>query len=92
VIHFWFLLADLALFLVLAALYFIPTFVAIRRRHRSSTALLAVNVFAGWTVAGWFAALAWALLGEREDEQWTPPSGDQSSETQGTQARTPTGM
>jgi hypothetical protein len=71
----WYVLANLAFFLILAAIYFIPTWIAIRRRHRNSMALLAVNVLAGWTIAGWFVALFWALLGKGENENRTPPSG-----------------
>ncbi|MBL6939327.1 MAG: superinfection immunity protein [Alphaproteobacteria bacterium] len=76
-----YVLANLAFFAVLAIIYFIPAFIAARRRIRSATALLAVNVFAGWTIAGWFAVLFWALLGERENDNWTPPRRDRPSET-----------
>ncbi|MBV9542580.1 MAG: superinfection immunity protein [Alphaproteobacteria bacterium] len=74
--HFWITLANLAIFAVVGLVYFIPSYIAARRKHRSATALLAVNVFAGWTVAGWFAVLAWALLGEREDDVALTPNPD----------------
>lgn len=52
----------LALVLLVAplVLYFLPTFVAGRRKHPQGTPIFLVNVFLGWTVLGWFVALIWA--------------------------------
>jgi hypothetical protein len=44
------------LLLVGCAAYFIPTFIAFDRHHRRA-AVLAINVFSGWTVIGWIVAL-----------------------------------
>ena len=52
------LLVGLAL--VLAAVYFLPAIIAVRRRYRWDAAIF---VFNGWTVFGWLAALSWALGG-----------------------------
>jgi Superinfection immunity protein len=41
--------------------YFIPTGIALARGHHQKWAILAVNLLLGWTVLGWFVALAWAL-------------------------------
>lgn len=49
---------------VAVVVYFLPWTVAIIKssKHRSAVAIL--NVFLGWTVVGWFAALA---LAEKTD-------------------------
>ena len=47
--------------LVLLVLYFVPTIVAELRKHHNTLAIGAVNLFLGWTVIGWVAALVWAL-------------------------------
>lgn len=49
------------LFLVGLALYLIPTFIARARNHKNKTAIIALNIVAGWTFAGWVVALVWAL-------------------------------
>jgi uncharacterized membrane protein len=67
----WILLANAAFFLLVAAVYFVPAWVAHHRRHRNAALILMVNIFTGWTIAGWFVALAWALLGDHAD---APPA------------------
>jgi len=42
-------------------LYFVPAIVAAARHTHNATAILLINVFFGWTVIGWFAALLMAL-------------------------------
>ena len=46
------------LFLV-AALYFLPAIVG--RKTKYSSGILLLNLFLGWTVLGWIAALIWAV-------------------------------
>lgn len=50
-------------FILLAAAYFAPAFIAICRGHRSAAAILAVNVILGWTGIGWIVAFIWSLTG-----------------------------
>lgn len=45
--------------------YFIPTIVAYRRKHVSKMAIALVNIFLGWTIAGWFWTLVWALANNK---------------------------
>jgi hypothetical protein len=52
-----------ALAFVLAAVYFVPAIIAVRRRCRWDAAIFVFNLLLGWTVFGWFAALNWALGG-----------------------------
>jgi hypothetical protein len=55
---------GVALLVVAAAVYFLPTIVAGTRGHKSDGAIFALNLLAGWTALGWLAALVWSLAGE----------------------------
>lgn len=47
---------------VLGALaYFTPSIIAVASRHSSRKAIILINLFGGWTVAGWVLALWWSL-------------------------------
>ena len=48
-------------FLVIFALYFIPTIVALTRDHPSKGGIIVLNIFLGWTLIGWVVSLAWAF-------------------------------
>ena len=43
-------------------LYFVPSFVAWKRKHRQLVPIIFVNVFFGWSLIGWVAALVWAFI------------------------------
>lgn len=45
--------------LLLVVIYFIPTATGIKKRN--AKAIFALNLFLGWTLIGWVAALVWAL-------------------------------
>jgi hypothetical protein len=47
--------------LVVIALYFVPTIVALSRDMPNKGSTIAINVFLGWTLVGWVVALAMAL-------------------------------
>lgn len=50
-----------AILIVLAiALYFVPAIVAFNREHHQTGAIFVLNIFLGWTLLGWVAALVWA--------------------------------
>lgn len=51
--------------LILLALYFLPAIVAKLRHHRQRTSILIINIFLGWTLLGWVAALAMACSATR---------------------------
>jgi|GEM_PF-1450275 len=55
-----------ALVLVLIGLYFLPTIIGWKKRNCG--AILALNVFLGWTVIGWIVAFVWAVTKD------SPPS------------------
>jgi hypothetical protein len=48
------------------AFYFLPAMIAATRRVEHSGGIFAVNLFFGWTVLGWIAALIWAVVEKRE--------------------------
>ncbi len=49
-------------FVVGLVVYFVPTIVAGFRNHTQTVAIFALNLFLGWSLLGWVAALVWALL------------------------------
>lgn len=59
---------SLSFFLAAPLLYLLPTYEAWRRKHASFTAVALVNVFLGWTLIGWVAAIAWACVGANRSE------------------------
>jgi hypothetical protein len=61
--------AILFLLLVIIGLiiYFVPSIVAVLRRHHQMKALVALNIFLGFSYIGWVVALVWALTDERRD-------------------------
>jgi|tagenome__1003787_1003787.scaffolds.fasta_scaffold20939806_3 hypothetical protein len=40
--------------------YVLPSIVASKRRHRNFTAILVLNLLAGWTLIGWIVSIVWA--------------------------------
>lgn len=50
-----------AILLTLLALYLLPTILAAMMRVPGFWLIFAVNVFLGWTVAGWAVAMSWVL-------------------------------
>ena len=48
------------LFLIPTIWYFIPTYIALYRKHPSKTGILVLNVVLGWAFFGWLGALIWA--------------------------------
>lgn len=42
-------------------IYFLPSIVAYNRNHNQYNPILLLNLFLGWTVIGWIAALIWAV-------------------------------
>jgi hypothetical protein len=42
-------------------LYFLPTILAMVRRHHNVLGVFLLNFFLGWSVIGWIIALVWSL-------------------------------
>lgn len=54
-------LAFLLLFLIVAAVYFVPSLIAFKRAHKNKVAIFALNLLLGWSVLGWVGSLVWSL-------------------------------
>ena len=61
------LIAGLIFLVVVIPLYFLPTFVA--RKKRQFIPILVLNLLLGWTLIGWVGALVWALSSESQPMQ-----------------------
>ena len=62
-------MGDIFLALILiggVALYFTPTIIAWNKPQANS--VIAVNLFLGWTIIGWVAALAWAFVDQKQPD------------------------
>ena len=58
------LVAAMGIGLLVAILvipYWVPTIVAFVRKHPSRGAILALNLFLGWTFVGWVVSFVWAV-------------------------------
>lgn len=55
---------NLMLFLLAAAIYLLPSGLAVYRDCKRAFWIVVVNVLLGWTILGWFAALGWAAGGK----------------------------
>ena len=54
------------LIIVALVLWFIPTIVAVERKHQSALAIFLFNLFFGWTGVCWLLALIWACTGNTQ--------------------------
>ena len=57
-----------------AALYFLPTIIAVARRKRNMPAILALNLLLGWTFLGWVASLVWSVVRDDANAAIAPES------------------
>jgi len=48
-------------FAITASIYLIPAIIAIKSDHPNKTAIVVLNILAGWTFIVWVVALVWAL-------------------------------
>lgn len=57
---------GIPILIVLLIAYFFPAIIAKSRKHRNRGAILALNIFLGWSGLGWVAALVWSLTANTE--------------------------
>lgn len=50
------------------AIYFIPSIIGWGKK--SSSGILLLNIFLGWTVLGWIGALIWAVSSDTAQRGW----------------------
>ena len=60
------------MFLLMIAVYLLPSVLAFYRQCESLHWIILINVFLGWTIFGWIAALGWASGGRTRP---LPPAG-----------------
>ena len=53
--------SELAIGLIFVFVYFLPTIRAMQVSHPKSTAIVLLNILAGWLIVPWFIAMAWAF-------------------------------
>lgn len=56
--------ANFFMFLVLIAIYLLPSMLAVYRNCESALWIAMTNVLLGWTIFGWIIALGWANGGK----------------------------
>lgn len=47
--------------------YMLPSFIAAIGNKKGGCLIFAINILLGWSLIGWFVALAWALVADRKD-------------------------
>jgi len=52
---------ELTILGLVLVIHFIPTFIALWRRHPKTGGILLLNLFLSWSILGWFGALVWSL-------------------------------
>jgi len=62
-------------FVLLAAMYLLPTIVAFKRKTAIRGIVTVLNLFLGWTVLGWIASLALAFGPREQPRKDVPASG-----------------
>lgn len=53
-------------------IYFVPSYIAIKKDHKSKAAIILLNIFLGWSVIGYIVALVWSMS---ESKQTVPMQG-----------------
>ena len=54
---------QLIIFLIALAIYFLPSIAG--WKTKGCNGIIVLNIFLGWTILGWIAALIWAVQSER---------------------------
>lgn len=53
-------------FIVLIAMFFLPSLIALVRSHHNGFAIFLTNFLLGWTLIGWIIALIWSTTSTRQ--------------------------
>ncbi len=57
-----FTILELLLVVLIFAIYFLPTLIALLRQHKNKLAIFLLNLLLGWTVLGWVGSLIWSVM------------------------------
>ena len=69
---------DFVFVIVALLIYFLPSVVA--RKKKNASAVFILNLFLGWTLLGWIAALVWALTNEEKTAGTAQPPHSSADE------------
>lgn len=69
------------IFFVGVAIYFLPSFNASSRKHSNTSSIFLLNLFLGWTLLGWVAALVWSASSIKRGSEDLPkaPTGQEDA-------------
>lgn len=59
---------GIILVFVIGFVYFIPAVNAYSKKKRNAGAVLALNLFLGWTFIGWIVALVWSISNDEKTQ------------------------
>ena len=48
-------------------IYFAPSWIAWKKNHKQQDAIVILNIFGGWLIIGWIAAIVWAFIDQKSD-------------------------
>ncbi|WP_419856112.1 superinfection immunity protein [Candidatus Poriferisodalis sp.] len=65
-----------------AGVYFLPSMVALLRRHPRAGTVIALNILGGWTVLGWLVAFFWSSWSSIDRDKAQHDSNERESWTQ----------
>ncbi len=54
------IISGLIMLTLLLAAYFVPSIVAVVRKHNNTLPIVLVNLLLGWMLIGWLVALIWS--------------------------------
>jgi len=57
-----FSLLELLLVVLFVAFYFLPSLIAVLRRHKNKLAIFLLNLLSGGTILGWVVSLVWSVI------------------------------
>lgn len=62
-------IGALMLFFIGSVVYFLPTINAKSRKHPNASSIFLLDLFLGWTLIGWVAALVWSASAISKSER-----------------------
>ncbi len=60
---------GLGLLVIFLFIYFLPAYIANKKKKKNTGAIFVLNLFLGWTFIGWIIALVWAVAYEEKDNK-----------------------
>jgi hypothetical protein len=63
------------LWITFALMSVLPCFIAYKRNCKNFILIDLLSFFLSWTIVGWIAAMAWAILGKSDPEEFRKQTG-----------------